>query len=43
VKDLMAGSGVEFRDRGLHDLKGVPGAWQLFAVAGASPQSSRER
>ena len=43
VKDLMAGSGVEFRDRGLHDLKGVPGAWQLFAVAGAWPQSSRER
>ena len=42
VKDLVAGSGVEFRDRGLHDLKGVPGAWQLFAVAGAWPQSSRE-
>jgi class 3 adenylate cyclase len=35
VKDLMAGSGVEFRDRGLHDLKGVPGAWQVFAVGGA--------
>jgi class 3 adenylate cyclase len=34
VKDLVAGSGVEFRDRGRHDLKGVPGAWQLFAVAG---------
>ena len=32
VKDLVAGSGVEFRDRGVHDLKGVPGAWRLFAV-----------
>ena len=35
VKDLVAGSGVEFRDRGMHDFKGVPGAWRLFAVAGA--------
>jgi class 3 adenylate cyclase len=33
VKDLVAGSGVEFRDRGLHHLKGVPGGWRLFAVA----------
>jgi class 3 adenylate cyclase len=32
VKDLVAGSGVEFEDRGLHDLKGVPGPWHLFAV-----------
>jgi class 3 adenylate cyclase len=32
VKDLVAGSGIEFRDRGVHDLKGVPGAWALFAV-----------
>jgi class 3 adenylate cyclase len=29
---LVAGSGVEFADRGEHDLKGVPGTWQLFAV-----------
>jgi len=42
VKDLMAGSGVEFRDRGLHDLKGVPGAWRLFAVAGVRPEGRRE-
>jgi class 3 adenylate cyclase len=35
VKDLVAGSGVEFRDRGVHDLKGVPGAWRLFALAQA--------
>jgi class 3 adenylate cyclase len=33
VKDLVAGSGIEFRDRGRHTLKGVPGEWQLFAVA----------
>jgi class 3 adenylate cyclase/pimeloyl-ACP methyl ester carboxylesterase len=33
VKDLVAGSGIEFKDRGEHELKGVPGAWRLFAVA----------
>ena len=33
VKDLVAGSGIEFFERGLHELKGVPGAWQLYAVA----------
>ena len=32
VKDLVAGSGIEFRERGVYDLKGVPGAWRLFAV-----------
>lgn len=32
VKDLVAGSGAEFSDRGVHELKGVPGAWRLFAV-----------
>jgi class 3 adenylate cyclase/pimeloyl-ACP methyl ester carboxylesterase len=34
VTDLVAGSGIAFDDRGLHDLKGVPGSWQLYAVAG---------
>ncbi len=34
VKDLVAGSGIEFEDRGVHELKGVPEAWQVFAVAG---------
>ncbi len=34
VTDLVAGSGIEFADRGAHPLKGVPGEWQLFAVAG---------
>jgi class 3 adenylate cyclase len=42
VKDLVAGSGVEFMDRGAHDLKGVPGAWRLFAVEGARPEGRRE-
>ncbi|HEX3255497.1 MAG TPA: adenylate/guanylate cyclase domain-containing protein [Gaiellaceae bacterium] len=32
VKDLVAGSGIEFEDRGVHELKGVPGEWRLFAV-----------
>jgi pimeloyl-ACP methyl ester carboxylesterase len=32
VRDLVAGSGLAFADRGLHVLKGVPGDWHLFAV-----------
>jgi class 3 adenylate cyclase len=32
VKDLVAGSGIAFDDRGEHELKGVPGTWRLFAV-----------
>jgi class 3 adenylate cyclase len=31
VVDLVAGSGLEFEDRGLHELKGLEGSWQLFA------------
>jgi class 3 adenylate cyclase len=42
VRDLVAGSGVEFRDRGVHDLKGVPGAWRLFAVEGTRPEARRD-
>lgn len=33
VKDLVAGSGLLFKDRGTHELKGVPGEWRLYAVA----------
>lgn len=33
VTDLVAGSGIEFEDRGQHELRGVPGTWQLFAVS----------
>jgi class 3 adenylate cyclase len=35
VKDLVAGAGIEFADRGEHALKGVPGEWRLYAVADA--------
>jgi hypothetical protein len=34
VKDLVVGSGIGFDDRGMHELKGVPGGWHLFSVAG---------
>jgi class 3 adenylate cyclase len=34
VRDLVAGSGIEFTDRGVHQLKGVPGEWLLLAVRG---------
>ena len=33
VKDLVAGSGLTFLDRGVQSLKGIPGEWRLFAVA----------
>ena len=32
VKDLVAGSGLHFADRGNQTLKGVPGEWQIYAV-----------
>jgi class 3 adenylate cyclase len=32
VKDLVAGSGLRFEDRGAHQLEGVPGEWSLFAA-----------
>jgi class 3 adenylate cyclase len=35
VKDLVAGSDLRFEDRGTVTLKGVPGEWRLYAVAGA--------
>jgi class 3 adenylate cyclase len=33
LKDLVIGSGIEFTERGKYDLKGVPGTWNVFAVA----------
>jgi class 3 adenylate cyclase len=36
LRDLVIGSGLEFDDRGAHQLKGVPGEWHLFAVASTS-------
>jgi class 3 adenylate cyclase/pimeloyl-ACP methyl ester carboxylesterase len=32
LRDLVIGSGLEFEERGAHELKGVPGEWRLFAV-----------
>ena len=37
VRDLVAGSGIAFEDRGQYEFKGVPGEWRLFAV---DPQPS---
>ena len=41
VKDLVAGSGIRFADRGSHKLKGVPGTWQIFAVADVAADRRR--
>ena len=35
VRDLVAGSGISFEERGAHELKGVPGEWRLYAVQSA--------
>ena len=35
VKDLVAGSGIEFEERGTHQLKGLAGEWQLYGVSSA--------
>jgi hypothetical protein len=34
LKEAIAGSGIRFVDRGVRTLKGIPGEWRLFAVAG---------
>jgi class 3 adenylate cyclase len=36
VRDLVAGSGIEFVDRGVHRLKGIDSEWRLFAPVNAS-------
>jgi class 3 adenylate cyclase len=33
VRDLVAGSGIQFEDRGEHELRGVPGSWRLYSAA----------
>jgi class 3 adenylate cyclase len=38
VKDLVVGSGLEFEDRGIRELKGVPGEWRVFALASPIPR-----
>jgi len=40
VKDLVAGSGIAFGERGVHELKGIPGEWRLFSV---DPVTTPER
>src|SRR6266511_4911063 len=42
VRDLVAGSGIEFEERGEHVLKGVPGAWRLYAVKLGSSHHPRK-
>ena len=32
VKDLVSGSGINFQDHGVHQLKGIPGEWRLFSA-----------
>lgn len=41
VTDLTSGSGIVFEPRGEHELKGVPGRWDVFAVGPDVPRSSR--
>ena len=40
VKDLVAGSGLMFEDRGAHTLKGVPGEWRVYGVKPLIPELS---
>ena len=35
VRDLVAGSGLDFVEHGTHELKGVPGEWRLYSVVDA--------
>lgn len=42
VRDLVVGSGLEFRDRGTRELKGVPGSWRLLAVRDGEARRPRE-
>ena len=41
VVDLVAGSGIAFDDRGVHELKGIEGGWGLFAVRRQTDRPSR--
>ena len=43
VTDLVAGAGIDFVERGEHELKGVPGAWRLYAVADVEAQTLSTR
>jgi hypothetical protein len=43
VRDLVAGSGIKFEDAGAHELKGVPGSWQLCRVIGVPREDGGAR
>ncbi len=43
VRDLVAGAGIEFEERGEHELKGVPGNWRLYSVADVSAHARSAR
>ncbi|HEU4978007.1 MAG TPA: alpha/beta fold hydrolase [Solirubrobacteraceae bacterium] len=43
VKDLVMGSGIDFADRGVHSLKGVPGEWRLHAALPSTPAALVDR
>jgi hypothetical protein len=43
VKDLVVGSGIDFADRGEHQLKGVPDRWRLWAANAAGPRRDAAR
>jgi DNA-binding NarL/FixJ family response regulator/class 3 adenylate cyclase len=34
VRDVLSGGGIQFRDEGIHALKGIPGEWHLYSVVG---------
>jgi class 3 adenylate cyclase len=40
VRDLVTGSGIQFEDRGVHELKGVPEPWQIYEVVGEATSTS---
>jgi adenylate cyclase len=42
LRDLVAGSGLEFSDRGLHELKGVPGEWHLWALVREATEAGHD-
>jgi TolB-like protein len=43
LRDLVAGSGLEFRNRGLQELKGVPGEWHLWALVREASDATQDR
>lgn len=41
LRELVAGSGLDFHDRGLHELKGIPGEWRLWALVPEAAPADR--